>query len=193
MKRNVGADETPGKMPSGDAERRHLSVVFCDLVGSTALSTQVDPEELADLIGQYQRACGDAITRFDGFVARYLGDGVLAYFGYPLAHEDDPERAVHAALAVVEAVGKLPPLGGRRLEVRVGIASGQVVVGQIGHQSHDVTGKSANLAARLQGIARPNEVMISEATHQFVENLSSALRSNLCNSPDFHGLSKPGG
>jgi class 3 adenylate cyclase len=171
MKRNVGADETPGKMPSGDAERRHLSVVFCDLVGSTALSTQVDPEELADLIGQYQRACGDAITRFDGFVARYLGDGVLAYFGYPLAHEDDPERAVHAALAVVEAVGKLPPLGGRRLEVRVGIASGQVVVGQIGHQSHDVTGESANLAARLQGIARPNEVMISEATHQFVENL----------------------
>jgi class 3 adenylate cyclase/tetratricopeptide (TPR) repeat protein len=157
--------------PSGGAERRHLSVVFCDLVGSTALSTQVDAEELADAIGQYQRVCAEAIVSFDGFVARYLGDGVLAYFGYPLAHEDDPERAVHAALAVVEAVGKLPPLGGRPLEVRIGIASGHVVVGQIGRQSHDVTGESVNLAARLQGVARPNEVMISEATHQFVGDL----------------------
>src|ERR1700732_126414 len=171
MERSAGLDETPVGMPSGDAERRHLSVVFCDLVGSTALSTQVDPEELADLIGQYQRACGDAITRFDGFVARYLGDGVLAYFGYPLAHEDGPERAVHAALAIVEAVGKLPALGGRPFEVRVGIATGRVIVGQIGRQSHDVTGESANLAARLQGVARPNDVMISEATHQFVGNL----------------------
>jgi class 3 adenylate cyclase/predicted ATPase len=158
-------------MPSGDAERRHLSVVFCDLVGSTALSTQIDPEELADLIGRYQRACAEAIVRFDGFVARYLGDGILAYFGYPLAHEDDPERAVHAALAVVEAVGKLPALDGRPLEVRIGIATGKVIVGQIGRQSHDITGESANLAARLQGVARPNEVMISEATHQLVGSM----------------------
>ena len=99
-------------------------MVFCDLVGSTALSTHVDPEELANLISQYQHACSEAIVRFDGFVARYLGDGILAYFGYPLAHEDDTERAVRAALAVVEAVGKLPPSGGRLLEVRVGIATG---------------------------------------------------------------------
>jgi class 3 adenylate cyclase len=132
---------------------------------------QVDPEELADAIGRYQRACSEAIVGFDGFEARYLGDDVLAYFGYPLAHEDDPERAVHAALAVVEAVGKLQALGGRPLEVRVGVASGHVVVGQIGRQSHDVTGESVNLAARLQGVARPNEVMISEATHQFVGDL----------------------
>lgn len=167
----MSLDKAPGGMPSGDAERRHLSVVFCDLVGSTALSTHVDPEELANLISQYQHACSEAIVRFDGFVARYLGDGILAYFGYPLAHEDDTERAVRAALAVVEAVGKLPPSGGRLLEVRVGIATGQVVVGQIGRQSHDVTGESANLAARLQSVARPNEVLIAEATHQLVENL----------------------
>jgi class 3 adenylate cyclase/predicted ATPase len=159
----------PG-MSFGGPERRHLSVVFCDLVGSTALSTQLDPEELADLIGQYQRVCADAIQSFEGFVARYLGDGVLAYFGYPQAHEDDSERAVHAALEVIEAMGKLVSRG-KPLQVRIGIASGQVVVGQIGHQSHDVTGESANLAARLQSVARPNEVIISEETHQLVRNL----------------------
>ncbi|MFB9267256.1 adenylate/guanylate cyclase domain-containing protein [Bradyrhizobium erythrophlei] len=156
-------------MSFGGAERRHLSVVFCDLVGSTALSTQLDPEELADLIGQYQRVCTDAIQSFEGFVARYLGDGVLAYFGYPRAHEDDSERAVHAALEVIEAVGKLVSRG-KPLQVRVGIASGQVVVGQIGRQSHDVTGETANLAARLQSVARHNQVIISEATHLLVGN-----------------------
>jgi class 3 adenylate cyclase len=139
MEKSGALDKTPAEMPSGKAERRHLSVVFCDLVGSTALSTQVDPEELADFIGQYQRACADAIVHFDGFVARYLGDGVLAYFGYPLAHEDDAERAVHAALAVVEAVGGLPRgwnahavehLSSRRAPLRNGRAVRSTFVGR---------------------------------------------------------------
>src|SRR6202023_957128 len=112
-----------------DAERRQLTVMFCDLVGSTALSTRFDPEDLRELIGDYHRAVADTVGRFDGFVAKYMGDGVLVYFGYPQAHEDDADRAVRAGLAVIAAVGRLDLP--ERLDVRLGVASGLVVVGDL--------------------------------------------------------------
>src|ERR1700730_7182748 len=112
-----------------EAERRQLTVMFCDLVGSTALATRFDPEDLRDLIGDYHRAVADTVGRFDGFVAKYMGDGVLIYFGYPRAHEDDAERAVRAGLAVIEAVGRLPAR--QELNVRLGIATGLAVVGDL--------------------------------------------------------------
>src|SRR5246127_4216177 len=112
-----------------DAERRQLTVMFCDLVGSTALSTRHDPEDLRELIGDYHRAVAETVGRFDGFVAKYMGDGVLIYFGYPQAHEDDAERAVRAGLAVIGAVGRLPAR--QHLSVRLGIATGVAVVGDL--------------------------------------------------------------
>ena len=113
----------------GAAERRQLTLMFCDLVGSTPLSARFDPEDLREIIGAYHRCVADTVARFAGFVAKYMGDGVLVYFGYPEAHEDDAERAVHAGLAVIEAVGSLPTP--ERLTVRLGIASGLVVVGDL--------------------------------------------------------------
>jgi class 3 adenylate cyclase len=134
-----------------DAERRHLTVMFCDLVGSTALAARLDPEELREVIGAYHRCVAEAVRRFDGFVAKYMGDGVLVYFGYPQAHEDDAERAVRAGLGIVEAVGRLdtPAIG--KLEVRIGIATGLVVVGDLvgegASQEQAVVGETPNLAA----------------------------------------------
>src|SRR5882762_635021 len=119
----------PGAPAQVDAERRQLTVMFCDLVGSTALSTRHDPEDLRELIADYHRAVSNTVERFDGFVAKYMGDGVLIYFGYPQAHEDDAERAVHAGLAVIEAVGRLP--GQQELRVRLGVATGLAVVGDL--------------------------------------------------------------
>ena len=113
------------------AERRQLTVMFCDLVGSTALSAKLDPEDLHGVIGAYHRCCSGLVERNGGFVAKYMGDGVLAYFGYPEAHEDDPERAIRAGLAVVEAAPKLVTAAGSALHVRVGIATGLVVVGDL--------------------------------------------------------------
>jgi class 3 adenylate cyclase len=122
--------ETPATLPLKDsAERRQLTVMFCDLVGSTALSARLDPEDLREMIGAYHRAVTEAVRHFDGWVAKYMGDGVLAYFGYPLAHEDDPERAVRAGLAVVEAVRRLGTI--ETLQVRIGLATGLVVVGDL--------------------------------------------------------------
>jgi len=123
----VAAAPAPGAPAQIDAERRQLTVMFCDVVGSTALSTRYDPEDLRELIGDYHRAVAETVGRFDGFVAKYMGDGVLIYFGYPQAHEDDAERAVCAALAVIEAVGRLPAR--EDLRVRLGIATGLAVVG----------------------------------------------------------------
>ena len=132
--------------------------MFCDLVGSTALSTRLDPEDLRELIGDYHRAVAETVGRFDGFVAKYMGDGVLVYFGYPQAHEDDAERAVRAGLAVIEAVGDLPAR--EDLRVRLGIATGLVVVGDLigegAAQERGVVGETPNLAARLQALAAPN-------------------------------------
>ena len=158
---------------SADAERRQLTVMFCDLVGSTALSTRHDPEDLRELIGAYHRAVADTVGRFDGFVAKYMGDGVLIYFGYPQAHEDDAERAVRAGLAVIAAVGSLPAR--QDLRVRLGIATGLAVVGDLigegAAQERGVVGETPNLAARLQALAAPNTLVIAEATRRQVGGL----------------------
>ena len=124
--------EVPGPAagPSYEAERRQLTVMFCDLVGSTALSARLDPEDLRAVIGAYHRCCAAVIERAGGFVAKYMGDGVLAYFGYPRAHEDDAERAVRAGLGLIDAIGRLD-VGPASLQARVGIATGQVVVGDL--------------------------------------------------------------
>src|SRR6266849_4359996 len=147
---------------SGDAERRQLTVMFCDLVGSTALSTRHDPEDLRELIGDYHRAVSKTVGRFDGFVAKYMGDGVLIYFGYPQAHEDDAERAVRAGLAVIEAVDRLSAR--EDLRVRLGVATGLAVVGDLigegAAQERDVVGETPNLAARLQALAASNTLVI---------------------------------
>src|SRR6201987_1524950 len=158
-----------------DAERRQLTVMFTDLVGSTALSTTLDLEDLRSAIGAYHKCVAETVARFDGFVARYMGDGVLIYFGYPHAHEDDAERAVRAGLALIEAIGKLTTAAGMPLQVRVGIATGLVVVGDlIGSgeaQERGIVGETPNLAARLQGIAAPNTVVIAEGTRRLIGNL----------------------
>ena len=155
------------------AERRQLTVMFCDLVGSTALSTRHDPEDLRELIGDYHRAVAETVGRFDGFVAKYMGDGVLIYFGYPQAHEDDAERAVRAGLAVIEGVGRLPAR--QHLSVRLGIATGLAVVGDLigegAAQERGVVGETPNLAARLQALAAPNTLIIAEATRRQVGGL----------------------
>jgi len=156
-----------------DAERRQLTVMFTDLVGSTALSTTLDPEDLRSVIGAYHKCVAETVARFDGFVARYMGDGVLIYFGYPHAHEDDAERAVRAGLAIIEAIGKLGIQ--EPLRVRIGVATGLVVVGDLvgagEAQERGVVGETPNLAARLQGIAEPNTVVIAEGTRRLLGNL----------------------
>ena len=169
------APPSPSRPPAagGEAERRQLTVMFCDLVGSTALSTRFDPEDLREVIGTYHRAVADTVGRFDGFVAKYMGDGVLIYFGYPQAHEDDAERAVRAGLAVIEAVGQLPAR--QDLRVRLGIATGLAVVGDLigegAAQERGVVGETPNLAARLQGLAAPNKLVIAEATRRQIGGL----------------------
>jgi class 3 adenylate cyclase len=149
---------------SGEAERRQLTVMFCDLVGSTALSTRFDPEDLREVIGAYHRCVADTVAPFAGFVAKYMGDGVLIYFGYPQAREEDAERAVRAGLAVIEAVGRSPAR--QDLAVRLGIATGLAVVGDLigegAAQERGVVGETPNLAARLQALAAPNTLVIAE-------------------------------
>jgi len=147
----------PAAIPAavGEAERRQLTVMFCDLVGSTPLTRRFDPEDLREVIGAYHCSVTDTVARFAGFVAKYMGDGVLVYFGYPEAHEDDAERAVRAGLAVIEAIGGLA--APEALNVRLGIASGLVVVGDLigagAAQERGVVGETPNLAARLQALA----------------------------------------
>jgi len=150
------------------AERRQVTVMFCDLVGSTALALRFDPEDLREIIGSYHRCVAETIARFDGFVAKYMGDGVLVYFGYPRAHEDDAERAVRAGLAVIEAVGRLKVPA--PLSMRIGLASGLVVVGDLvgagEAQERGIVGETPNLAARLQSLAEPGRLVIAESTRQ---------------------------
>src|SRR5450631_2617798 len=169
----TAAPVTP--QPHDAAERRQLTVMFCDLVGSTALSARLDPEDMREIVGAYHRSCAEQITKAGGFVAKYMGDGVLAYFGYPQAHEHDAERAVLAGLALVEAVPMLKTAAGTPLQVRVGIATGLVVVGDlIGSgeaQERGVVGDTPNLAARLQGLAEPNMVVIAEGARRLLGNL----------------------
>src|SRR6266536_1708361 len=159
---------------STDAERRQLTVMFCDLVGSTALSRRFDTEDLREVISAYQRAVTEVVTGFDGFVAKYMGDGVLVYFGYPRAHEEDAERAVRAGLRAIDAVGCLD-VGDTKLEVRVGIATGSVVVGDLigqgSAQEQSIVGETPNLAARLQGLAVPVSLVIGASTRQQIGEL----------------------
>ena len=158
-----------------DAERRQLTVLFCDLVDSTVLARQLDPEELREVVRAYQDTCAKVIARYEGHIAQYLGDGLLVYFGYPLAHEDDAQRAVRAGLGMIEAVGQLNTrLGqerGVQLAVRLGCHTGLVVVGEVGsgtRQEQLALGETPNLAARLQGFAAPNTLVISAATWQLL-------------------------
>jgi class 3 adenylate cyclase/tetratricopeptide (TPR) repeat protein len=156
------------------AERRQLTVLFCDLVGSTKLSARLDPEDLREVIGAYHRTVAESIGGFDGFVAKYMGDGVLVYFGYPRAHEDDAERAVRAGLGVIGAVGRLD-VKSVELRVRVGIATGLVVVGDLigegSAQEQSIVGETPNLAARLQALAEPDTVVVAASTRRLVGNL----------------------
>ena len=159
--------------PQDAAERRQVTVMFSDLVGSTALSVRMDPEDLRAIISTYQKSVAETVRRFGGFVAKYMGDGVLIYFGYPEAHEDDAERAVRAALELVAAVGALKTQAA--LQTRVGIATGVVVVGDLigagASQEQAIVGETPNLAARLQSVAEPNSVVIAESTRKLVGNL----------------------
>jgi class 3 adenylate cyclase len=171
----VAAAAAPLATPrAGDtAERRQVTVLFSHLVGSTALSARMDPEDLRELISAYHKCVAEAVRRFGGFVAQYLGDGVLVYFGYPEAHEDDAERAVRAGLELIQAVGGLK--SSTQLQTRVGIATGLVVVGDLigsgAAQEQAVVGETPNVAARLQGIAEPNTVVIAESTRKLLGNL----------------------
>ncbi len=158
-----------------EAERRQLTVLFCDLVGSTALSSQLDPEDMREVIGAYQKAVACEIGRLEGHVAKFMGDGVLAYFGWPRAHEDEPEQAVRAALAIVEAVRALSAPSGEPLACRIGIATGLVVVGDLvgqgAAQEEAVVGATPNLAARLQSIADAGQVVLAQSTRRLLGNL----------------------
>jgi len=158
-----------------DAERRQLTVMFCDLVGSTELSTRLDPEDLREVIGTYHRTVAEVVAGFDGFVAKYMGDGVLVYFGYPRAHEDDADRAVRAGLGVIDAVARLNFRSVKLLQARVGIATGLVVVGDLigegSAQEQSVVGETPNLAARLQALAEPDAVVIATGTRRLVGDL----------------------
>jgi class 3 adenylate cyclase len=170
----LAAETTATLAPKGDAERRQLTVMFCDLVGSTALSSRLDPEDLREVISSYHKCVGETIGRFDGFVSRYMGDGVLVYFGYPQAHEDDAERAVRAGLGSIDAVARLD-VKSTRLQARVGIATGLVVVGDLigagSAQEQSVVGETPNLAARLQVLAEPDTVVIAASTRRLVGDL----------------------
>ena len=176
-----------------EAERRQITVLFCDLVGSTQLSEKLDPEDLQALIEAYRSACTAAIKRYEGYVARYFGDGVMAFFGYPRAHEDDPVRAVHAALEMLAAVTNIP--GPVTLASRVGISSGPVVVGEIAGGGTattmdwmDAVGETPNIAARLQALATPNTLVISESTKRLV---SAAFDLQDLGPQELKGVTRP--
>ena len=158
---------------AASAERRQLTVMFCDLVGSTALSARLDPEDLRGIIAAYHRCCTELVERSGGFVAKYMGDGVLAYFGYPQAHEHDAERAVRAGLDLVQAVPELETTAGLPLQVRVGIATGLVVVGDLigAGAAQAVVGDTPNLGARLQTLAEPGMVVIASSTRTLIGRL----------------------
>ncbi|MGA2409814.1 MAG: AAA family ATPase, partial [Candidatus Binataceae bacterium] len=165
----AAAGARPGPLP---AERRHLTVLFCDLVASTALATQLDPEEWRDTLARYHWAATEAIVRFEGHVAQYLGDGVMAYFGWPQAHDNDAERAVRAGLAIHGAIAKLNENPAHaQLAARVGIDSGTVVVGAGAGKDADVFGQTPNIASRVQTAAEPGTVLITDATHRLVAGL----------------------
>src|SRR5215510_10635723 len=170
----VAPRSTEHRIP--EAERRQLTVMFCDLVDSTRLSSQLDPENYREIVRAYQKVCSEVITRFDGHIAQLLGDGLLVYFGYPQAHEDDAQRAVRAGLGILAAMGDLNTHlqreKGIQLGVRLGIHTGLVVIGAMGgagRQEQLALGETPNIAARIQGLAQPNTIAVSEATYRLVQ------------------------
>jgi class 3 adenylate cyclase len=177
---SLGVTETAAKAASpaattsstGAAERRQLTVMFSDLVGSTSLSARLDPEDMREVIRAYQDACSGAVARYDGFVAKFMGDGVLAYFGFPRAHEEDAERAVRASLDITAAVAKLDTPAKESLKVRIGVATGVVVVGDLvgqgSAQEQAVVGDTPNLAPRLQSLAEPGSAVVAESTRRLL-------------------------
>ena len=176
--------------PQDTAERRQVTVMFSDLVGSTALSARMDPEDLREVISAYQKCVAETVQRFGGFVAKYMGDGVLVYFGYPQAHEHDAERAVRAGLELIQAVGGLKSKAA--LQSRVGIATGLVVIGDLigtgAAQEQTIVGETPNIAARLQGVAEPNMVVIAESTRRLIGNLFDL---EALGAQDLKGISGP--
>jgi class 3 adenylate cyclase/tetratricopeptide (TPR) repeat protein len=186
---------TPPAPAPPEAERRQLTVLFCDLVDSTRLASQLDPEDLREVVRAYQDTCAKVIARFEGHIAQYLGDGLLVYFGYPLAHEDDAQRAVRTGLGIVEAMGQLTMRlvqeRGVHLAVRLGSHTGLVVVGDVGgrtRQEQLALGETPNLAARLQGLAAPNTLVISAATLQL---LGGFFACQSLGAPPLKGLTQP--
>src|SRR5215467_13207983 len=189
-----------------EAERRQLTVMFCDLVDSTKLSSQLDPEEYRDVVRAYQRVCTDVIQRYDGHIAQLLGDGLLVYFGYPQAHEDDAQRAVRTGLGILAAMGdlntRLQQAKGIQLAIRVGINTGLVVVGAMGSEGRQeqlALGETPNVAARIQGLAAPNTIAMSEATYRLVQGYfecqdlgAQALRGVTESMRVYHVLSESG-
>src|SRR6266478_1279795 len=169
--------------------RRHLTVLFCDLVGSTEIASHLDPEEWREIVAGYHRAAAQAIERFGGHVAQYLGDGVMAYFGWPEAHDNDAERAARASLAILEAITKLNEHPARpKLAARVGIDSGAVVVGAGAGKEADVFGDTPNIAARVQEAAAPGTVLVTEDTHRLVAGLFAVEARR---APPLKGIEQP--
>ena len=186
---NAASGPLREEVDSHFGERRQLTVMFCDLVGSTALSEKLDPEELRSLLHAYRTHCGDVIARYDGFVARYVGDGILTYFGWPTAHEEDAERAVRAALEIVHTIKRASST--EALSVRVGIATGSVVVGEqagAGDQSKLAVGSTPNLAARLQGLAAGDQIVIAASTRRLIGN---AFALTDLGEHDLKGIAEP--
>jgi len=166
-----------------------LTVLFCDLVGSTAIAAQLDPEQWRETIAGYHRAAAEAITRFGGYVAQYLGDGVMAYFGWPAAHDNDAERAVRASLAILDAIAKLNAQPGHaKLSARVGIDSGTVVIGKGAGNEAEVFGDVPNIAARVQSTAEPGNVAITNAVHRLVSGLFIVED---CGAQQLKGIERP--
>ena len=169
------AERTHKATQAASAERRQLTVMFCDLVGSTALSSRYDPEDLSTVIRDYQNTCVGIISRYEGYIAKFMGDGILIYFGYPKAHEDDAERSLRSGLEIIQAVSELKPQADLILQTRIGVATGLVVVGEtIGEASaeeHTIVGETPNLAARLQALAEPDSLIISDATYRLTGEL----------------------
>jgi class 3 adenylate cyclase/predicted ATPase len=193
--RPVQGDSPPAPPHGQAAERRQLTVLFCDLVDSTPLSSRLDPEELREVVMAYQDTCAKVIARYQGHIAKYLGDGLLVYFGYPRAHEDDAQRAVRAGLGIVEAMGQLNRLlteeHGVSLAVRLGCHTGLVVVDDIGgdtHHEHEAFGETLNIAARLEAVAAPNSLVIGALTYQL---LGGVFVCESLGTPSLKGVAQP--
>ncbi len=177
-------ESPPTEPQTPDAERRQLTVMFCDLADSTKLSGQLDPEDLREVIRAYQETAAGVIGRYEGHIAQYLGDGLLVYFGWPQAHEDDAQRSIHAGLGIIDAMAtlntQLAQDKGVRLTLRIGIHTGPVVIGEMGgggRYEQLALGETPNIAARLEGMAQPNTVVLSDTTYRLVEGNRSAYEN----------------